>query len=682
MIGNSGFDNGNSADPFADDWARTLEEELTWYRLEFVDSNAYTPRWVWSDPTARFCSRFLTTPEARRQAWNQFVDSLKTNPKSQRMALVLKTYDPDPVVADQAYRDYLAYLYARRDQVGSATKYDPLFGDYWRINEPVESRNAQAGLPLLHAILNTPQPGPWGVDTLKMLWRPEYFSAVDAPVLWREINGYAQRRNDLIMRKDGRQDSSFLAQMDELLRSFREKFPEIARAPLPEDTAPPAPDAGLPKLVVSRFWNPWLAPDYPANGSAVLSSYTAGGDDLYICSYRGGEVKGIIFDVHLPDFATRIIPTMDDSFVQNVLWTPQALYTGLRSGNQVMRHELARYDLATGTWTKHELNFGYLQNEMFAIGRMLYLGSAYPMSVADPDCGLTKYDWDKDQATTLASSRRRPAQNQFDDASPYRIDSVFAGPGGKPVAGTLRGEFYIRETPGAWPPLMNGAFADETSADGDRTLVYNNNGEATLIDPKAAVPLPLMASDLPTYRALDADKGHAPPVPTPWAAQAIFDCPPGKGKDLAGNTAYNDGHLYIFSQPDKMRDEYELLDYGRALGRAPVHIPLEFHFDDPDRAVMSKHPGALPNGWSIAEFENPHSPFEPSVLGTSQGLCLKLMMGGFWFIPYHDIKTYVRNLPNPGRETVESPPPDAKVSKAAPDSEGDTIDPGDPTSFR
>jgi hypothetical protein len=302
---------------------------------------------------------------------------------------------------------------------------------------------------------------------------------------------------------------------------------------------------------------------------------------------------------------------------------------------------------------------------MYAVQDALYLGTASGMSLNDQDCTLSKYDWDKDQAIVLASSRRRPAQNQFDDASPYDVGSVFAGPGGKPVVGTMRGEFYIQETPGTWPPLMNGAFADGTAADGDRTLIYNANGEATLIDPKAAAPIPLMASDQPTYRVLDVDQGHASPVPTPWAGQAIFDCPPGKRKDMSGNMAYHDGRLYIFSQPDKMRNEYELLYYDKARGRAPLHIPLNFHFNDTACVAMSKHPGQLPNGWSIDEFEHPRRPFEPHVLGTPQGLCLKLMIGGFWFIPYRDIDAYVKNLPG----AAGAPPPapsNASAAKAAP----------------
>jgi hypothetical protein len=636
--------NGNAADVFADDWAQNLDEELAWLRLTCVDSQQLLPRARIGDPSQTFCPRFLTTPDAREKGFDDFVESLKTNPDSQRTYFILKTHEKDPTVADEGYRQYVDFMWQHRQEIATSNDYTPLPDSVWYVDSRAIDRNPATALPLIHAVLDEPHPGLAGVSLLRILWRPADTAPQDAPAIWKEENAYVQRLNAERVQKEGRPDATVLAEMDSVMSYFKGKFANVVSAPLPDDSTQ-ASGPHLPPLTVSQFWYPWLASDYPANGNPTFSGYIVGGDNIYVCSHRGPMVNGIIFEIHLPDFATRIIPTMDDAFVQNVLWTPQALYAPLGSEKTNVKHQLARYDFATHQWEKHALTVGFIQSEMFAVNGALYLGSAYGMSPTDEDCGLSKYDWDSDQALILASSRRRPAQNQFDDASPYRIDDVFAGPGGKPVVSTLRGAYYIQEAPGQWGLAMNGSFADETAADGDLTLVYNNNGEATLIDPKKPAPIPLMASDQPTYRVLDVNKGHADPEPTPWAAQAIFDCPPGKRKNMAGNTAYHDGHIYIFNQPDATRNEYELLYYDKARGRAPIHIPLNFHFNDTDRAAMAKHPGRLPNGWAIDELEHPHSPFEPHVLGTRQGLCLRLMIAGFWFIPYSDIESYMKTLP-------------------------------------
>ena len=49
-------------------------------------------------------------------------------------------------------------------------------------------------------------------------------------------------------------------------------------------------------------------------------------------------------------------------------------------------------------------------------------------------------------------------------------------------------------------------------------------------------------------------------------------------------------------------------------------------------------PGHVPNGWTLDDLTHLLNGFQ--IIATPQGLCLKLMREGFWFIPYSDIDAY------------------------------------------
>jgi hypothetical protein len=649
--------NSNSADSFQDDWAQSLPEELAWYRLEFTDAENYPPREVLTDPARYFCARFLTTPEARQKGFDDFVESLKDSPKSQRMYLVLKTHNADPTVANADYRDYLNYIWPMRDRLASTDKYDSTFGDYWRIGDTVITRNAKAGFPFLHAILNAPRPGQWSSDEVRMLWRPEAMDESDAKLFWQEITGYMDRRNAVVMEKSGRSDQSFLLQMDQLKEALQRKFPAVADIPAPDET--PAVAAACAPLVISQFWYPWLVPTIPVDNNCIFSATSVADDGIFIAGLLNKQERGVIFEVHLPDLSTKVIDSMDGKYIPGLLWTPQALYAPLGSdrADHGLRRQLARYDFATALWAKHDLSEPFFPQEIFTVDGTLYLGSAFGMSLSDEDCGLDRYDWDKGQETVLASSRRRPAQNQFDDAAAYRVTSVFAGPGGRPTVTTSTGTFYIQDTPGNWPAVFDGRFNDYVVHDGERTLVFNPQGEATLIDPKVSTPIPWMASDEPIYRTAKGSPGNYGPVPTPWAAQAIFDCPPGKRKQMDSSTvAFHDGHLFVFVQPDPLSNDFELLYYDPSHGRKPLHIPLQFQFTDSEKIALSLHPGHLPNGWSLDELLHPRTPFKPRLVASNQGLCFVYMLAGFWFVPYDEIDAYVKSHAADSTDSTVPPP--------------------------
>jgi hypothetical protein len=679
MVANSGYNNGNSAVAFADDWAETLEEELAFYRLEFADTEFRSPLNVLHEPSRYFCARFLTTPEARSKAFGDFVESLKDYPQSHRLYLVLKTSDSNTGVADNAYRAYLDYIWPMRDRIASTDNYESVFGDYWRMNDQVETRNMKAALPLLHAILKAPKPGQWAVDTLKMLCHPEGVDAADAPLLWTEIEAYTKRRNDEVIQQSGRSDEGFIAEMDQFKEALRNKFPEVAKIP----AAAPDVNSATP-LVVTQFWHPWLAATTPTDNNVIITGTSVGKDEIWIAGYLNLLEKGRFFKVHLPDLKTETLDAMDGKYIQGMLWTSDALYATLGSDVSLpggFKHLLARYDFSASSWSSHDLPVSYSQQYLFEANGDIYLPTGTRSGVlGQSESGLVKYNWDKDKITLLADSRRRPAQNQFDDTASYRIISVFVGSGNKPCVTTDSGTYLIQESSGTWPPLFDGRFNDSVVTENGQSLVFNAMGEAMFIDPKSPSPIPWMAADEPIYRHPKGQPGVTGPVPTPWASQTIWDCPPDKKKQMDERTvAFHEGRLFILFKPSPIENRYELLCYDKTRGRKPVHIPLKMELTEAAKAVLSQHPGRMPNGWTLDEIEQPHPPFEPQLIATSQGLCLDLRIAGFWFIPYADIEGYLKSLPKPDPTVSISPKPSLTSLQTNAFNE---LDPGDPTSFR
>jgi hypothetical protein len=634
--------NGDCTDVFTDDLAESMDEEIAWYKMRFVDGQVYTPRYVLGNPDSNFCPRFLTTQEARKAGFTAFVESLKNEPQSQRIYFILRAGDPDPKVADAVYRAYLDLLWPMRDELGSTEDYTPIFGDYWRIPGGIVSRNAAAGLPLLHSLLNAPHPGRWGLDLIKMLWVPSQMTPTDASVLWTELNGYKVRRNDVVTQKEGRPDNTMLAEVEQLADPFRNKFPEIASAPLPP--LPGSAPAAAP-LVVTRFWYPWLVPDSPAGNNFLTSYWSVCPDGLWLAGYFNLAEKAQLFHIHLPEMDTLAIDPPDKKPTQGILWTPKGLLATAREGevsggNGGFYNELALYDPTTASWSKRRLAVTFLPQPFWVNGKIYVAIAAMGKSYSDRESGVAKYDWEADKLTLLADNRRRPAQNSFDDTAPYRITAIFPGPGNKPAITTDSGTYYIEETPGPWANVFDSRFNDQVVRSVDQSIIFNDMGEMTLIDPALTAPVPWMAASQPIWRKPKSTT-NPNPVPTPWAGQAIWDCPSGKQKGMSAYTvAFNSDRVFIIAKPSPVRDDYELICYDKSRGRNPVHMALKFQLTEAAKVALSQVPGHMPNGWTLDELTHPLNGFQ--IIATPQGLCLKLMCAGFWFIPYSDIDAYLK----------------------------------------
>jgi hypothetical protein len=151
--------------------------------------------------------------------------------------------------------------------------------------------------------------------------------------------------------------------------------------------------------------------------------------------------------------------------------------------------------------------------------------------------------------------------------------------------------------------------------------------------------------------------------------------------------AFNDDRLFILDKPTIKGGTYDLVCYEKNLGRTPRHIPLQFHLSDSDRVALSNIPPGLPSTWNIDQIDHPDTTVYPSAdvqfFAAKEGLCIQPHNVGFWFLPYSDIEAYLKAHP---MDQSDSAPPQALLNNArkpgATPAGGDTINPGDPTSFR
>jgi hypothetical protein len=432
-----------------------------------------------------------------------------------------------------------------------------------------------------------------------------------------------------------------------------------AQMPAPDPPPEPTP------LVVSRFWFPFPYTDKP-QPDIIMHTYGVGPDALYVStivqyhhldSLKRGNVAGL-FKVSLPDLKTEEMPLSED--VPNDLHNlpeafdirPDAIYATTR-GDGVQTARLERFDPLTQTWTSHDLppTRSYI---FFRLDNAFYLwlatldGKPQPGQRMPPaESGVARYDWGTGNVTLLAGSRRRPAQNQLDDREAYQITGLFAGPGNKPCITTPAGTLYIQDQPGNWPEVFAGSWMDDTLTVLGKTLIFNLAGEVSLIDPRKPAPEAWMAAREPVYRKQSLPGSPAIKEPTPWAGQAIWDAP-GKNIYVAkGCIGFHGDCLFFLHKPEVKGGFYELLCYRKGHGRTPCKIPLEFKLDDQERPVLSLHTGKCPNGWTVDDIEHPDTTLiGAELMTTGQGLGFRLMMSGFWFLPYSDIDAYLKSASN------------------------------------
>ncbi len=244
-----------------------------------------------------------------------------------------------------------------------------------------------------------------------------------------------------------------------------------------------------------------------------------------------------------------------------------------------------------------------LISEIFPIGNKIYF-------TFQGASGLARYDWDSGQTILLASSRRRPAQNQFDDRAPYNVADVFATPDGKVCAQIEQADYVIQDTPGNWTLQSKLSPFPEVPQE-PRVGVFPD-------------PFGLHSSTMePQFQPMSKE--------FTWYLACREKIYARNKGDIIG-FAYRNGDIFVLGRTDC----YTLwwCDPARV---EPIEIPLKLSIDGATLAEMKARYG---DAASILTSPMTSAVATVNMKVTSEGLCLTGELGGFWFIPFSDIDSY------------------------------------------
>ncbi|MDD5261500.1 MAG: hypothetical protein PHD76_06580 [Methylacidiphilales bacterium] len=650
---------------FIEEWPATLDEQFATLRVVCSNSNDWLPSMM-LEQGKDFCPRFLKTTNDQKKQFDLFVKSLKTPPVAHLRLLLIQSASGDPAVADAAYKDYLGELWNQRETIAQENGYPPDLSCARGLPDEVRRRNAAVGLPLLHYVLaHSDSFHPYEI-VITILWKPAGWSRDEASSIWKEYQAFKARAG-------GNVSGTFRRDYE---APFKRQFPDLA-----VETPLPSPEADA--LTVTRYWYPWryasVAPGYYYENILTMDD-----ESIWLSHNKPGGPDELM-RVFLPDFKTQSIPLPANRNPHSFVRTSDALYTTWETNGHDGKggpaaHQIARYDPQTATWAAHALP-DFFSGDLYGAGNALYLFVSFKF--ASNENAIMRYDWDHDSTTLLSSTRRKPAQNQFDDNTRLYYAHIFLGLGGKPCMTTKEGTFYMQETPGPWQPVFDSSFGGQIATACGKTIVTNQRGEIVLLDPQSTEPKPLMTPVQPIFRK-QPTPGSQPIKELPsWFAQAAWDATP---NEVLYHTelAFHEDTLFALKKPKIKGGVYDLLCYRLGQGRTPRHIPLVFHLNDQARADLCVKPSDAPALWAPGQFEHPDTTIYPSngiqFFGTKDGLCIEPFNVGFWFLPYSDIDGYLK------AHTADKPQSNTTMDHENPPSDkhprGDVIDPTNLTDFR
>ena len=643
-----------------DEWDLTLPEELAYYHLLATTPYQYIPSELLTGQGKGFCPRFLKTSEEQQQAFDRFVADLKDDPKGRLVYQLIKSCSADRAVADAAYTAYWQEMWNRRVELTSQKVQVEEWTSGRPVPESLRHAHAREMIPLLHYYLTHVNNYRYWEYSWDIMWQPDQWSETEAAAIWTDYLGFKQRAA-----ADRAARGYSTLSLNEIEEPFAKKFPAIATTK-PPDRAPEQP------LIVNRLWCPVLEPTSPKEHSNyIVQCQAAPGNSLWMevwFASRGGKTHAL-YQLSMPDLKAKMVPLPDTlSKGGHLAVTATAVYLcGHPNSKPAPQLQIARFDLQSQAWESRTLDLEY--EKYFAIGNSLYFNLKG---------GIGRYDWDSAQFTLLASSRRKPAQNQFDDREGYQINTIFAGPGGKPCVSMLQdGTHFILDQPGKWPEVFDSCFWTESTTRQQKTLIYNSAGEVVLLDPARPEPEYLVSPTQPHYRKVASIHHQAVKEMTPWAAQTPWDAvsPHYFGSNLGG-----DSHCFFLLSWGHENENYHLLWYDRDHGRKPRLIPLQFVLEDQLLAGLPlMYRDGKDNRWKRSNLERPGTECNLSTIAVEDGICLNSDNLGIWFLPYRDIETYLKT-----HATEEpSPEPPAPVAVKIPPREedaesqviGDMIDP-------
>ena len=632
---------GNPGDAltYADDWCVSLDEELAYYRKLWT-TLPWAAEWgwqlQWTIRPDRFCARFLPTVDAQRTAYFQFVRSLLDDPLGRPLALLALARWAGPGDKAAACRTLYDTVWDQREDLLKLGSLYLFVTHGFRLEK---ERRVPVADPKLIALLRLElQRTDDFHESMAQTWEPELFPADEAAGIWQDWQDWQKR-----FRAKHPNSGGYLPSMNQ---KFIARFGEPGAA---EHAAEP--------LAVRQFW---YAPDAPRRILLATNALCPVADGVWLAGLLDGEraagkaSQGVLYHVGLDPRAAAPFaagPRIDvpQASIQDTAALPDALYLLCRTPDKPPRTTVDRYDLAAGTWTEHEVPGA---DRIYAAGGQLYL----TLTGADSEHregGVARYDGRTGEITLLASSRRRPAQNPFDDRAAYRVNGVFTGPGGKPCASIEAGSYFINDQPGPWAPLTQEGVFFNVRTQGGRTLLYGSGSygrrsdAAVLIDPAQAGPEAWLGplEPLPKRGAPGSEPAEMPA----WARHTVWTQEENSGV-RSSDYGFRDGDLFALLRGNgKDGRKLELAWYRRGGPAAPVRIPLHFEMDE--AAVQALKAVLSVNSNTFGMVREPDkTPFAVGMTVAPQGICFKAIIQGFWFLPFTDIDAYLKS-------SAATPPP-------------------------
>ncbi len=601
---------------YADLWSHSQEEEIDYYRRVLTAPKAQgqlnalflKSRFIWEKGRS-FCPRFISDPEEQKRAFIDFAQSLIQTPEGKLSGLVIFSGVKDTALNESSYSAFLTELGNRRVELVQTGELLAHTKAAFQLPQALRDKLGEYGVPVLREYLTHAHE--WDLRTLQVLWIPARFPPDQAAAIWSEFKAF---QVPILNDPTGRHKDDGEAMFGSFENAFNKVFPEFTKS---LHTAPP--------LSVTRFWQPGL--NERMGKFIYFNSGKGYGNTLALRGFGPGENHAPkIYFLNLPDFKTDLVDLPHDVTAYGYDFNEAFLYvTGFDGRPADGKSRLYRFDRGRRMWEGRDVPPGYQPPALIRGHPYLILNSSNSLEPA-----IARYDWETQNLTILASSRRRPAQNQFDDRRSYVVASLFPAFRDEVGAQIDFQSYLIREGTGAWSPLKQDSTMSLAFRVGDKTLLVDYKHTALfLLDPAK--------SDLETLILGSAP--NKPQVPPEGAARWHVDWPTFRGLFANQNNVGLHGDAFfklLFYQTAPAHYELTWFDPSR---EAALSIPLHFEMAPSTQTALKALP--VQNTKIVVNPEEDGFPLQ--MVTTDAGICLWHPSSGVWFIPFAEIEAYVKS---------------------------------------
>jgi hypothetical protein len=641
---------------YADEWSEFEGEELAYLHnlcANFIpdyDLRYKLEQTLFSTGAINFCPRFATTLDSQKALFQKFIAGLVGDPATKPVGLAAAATWDDSIQRAADFHLLLDNLWNDRDSLFKSSRLEGLVERAVVLQDKISSPADPKLVALFRYSLWNHNPGVIG----GIMWHPDLFPLADAPSLWNDLEALKARAQATVntMPKNTNMAPVFQAALQGGYAKLEAAY--IAKWGNPDKMTAAASGTDSGPLIVNRYWCSWRTEGAPP--ISLEKTFPVVGTDktLWVYGYDLPPQNGIaavdgymavpadLFQIHLPDLKT-ISSLNPRQIASGGLRSPvlavgtDAVYIASVTNYQPEKCMLDRFQISTRKWEAREISL--MISQIFPVGNKIYF-------TFQGESGLARYDWDSGQTIVLASSRRRPAQNQFDDRAPYEVAKVFAGPEGKPCTQIERVNYFIQETPGEWAQQGNAGMFQGIPQDPKVGFFPDPFGfHSSTVEPEFQPMSKSSTWYLACREKIDAQR-KGDPIGYAFRNGDFF---------VMGHT--NDSYVLWWCKPGEVD---------------PVPIPLKLVIDDATQVEIKSHYGDARASVLISPTKSPTSDMSMTV--TSEGLGMVGEEGGFWFLPFSDIDAYLMSHP-------ENKPISQSPVTSGPDGDTD-FDPRNPTSFR